>query len=196
MRETIIIGLFTALISGCGAEISYKRGATAKDLQAGKNTCLKSGDEKSLEKCLEKNGWIVQKLDGSGFPNDDLFATASVEKDNRMTKPSENIIKSETTAEQVLPIDSNATQTTKETATSEKGDAPVTVSVKSDLLDTYTIKSWWKMGGSAALLENNMNECSQNLGDAHMPNKQTFSFTRGFAICLREKGWRGLIENK
>ena len=62
------------------------------------------------------------------------------------------------------------------------------------IFDAYVIKSWWKMGGNANLLEQNMMECNQQLGDAHTPDKKTFTFTRGFAICMRQKGWRGLIE--
>jgi len=52
------------------------------------------------------------------------------------------------------------------------------------------------MGGNATILETNMNECSARLGESHYPNKKTFTFTRAFAICLREEGWRGLIERK
>jgi len=50
------------------------------------------------------------------------------------------------------------------------------------------------MGGNLTLLEQNMTQCSEQLGEAHHPNKKTFTFTRGFAICMRQKGWRGLIE--
>ena len=61
----------------------------------------------------------------------------------------------------------------------------------------FTILIAWKMGGGAAQLDQNMEECTAALGEAHKPNKATFTFTRGFAICMREKGWRGLIsQNK
>jgi len=50
-------------LNGCG-EISYKRGAGPADFQQEKKIC--SSDyktEDSIEKCLEKNGWIIVGID-------------------------------------------------------------------------------------------------------------------------------------
>ena len=50
-------------LNGCG-EISYKRGAGPADFQQEKETCL--SDHKAdaeIEKCLEKNGWIIVGID-------------------------------------------------------------------------------------------------------------------------------------
>lgn len=223
MQNIVWIGLSIILITGCGAEVAYKRGATARDLQTSKATCAKASDEKALEKCLEDNGWAVQKLDGSGFSDEELFATASVTDDNRMTAPKSNnknamqttsslnaekvVIQAEESSEkpEIKTADKmTASNTSKSSAstpttttvapTSPTSNTPAAAKPKPSLFDTYVIKSWWKMGGNATLLETNMNECRAKLGKAHLPNKKTFTFTRAFAICLREEGWRGLID--
>ncbi len=239
MKNIISIGFLIILLTGCGAELAYKQGANARDLQAGKAACLKAGDETTLNKCLESNGWAVQQLDNPGMSNNELFATASVTEDNRMTanadkepKTKETEIKSnsvETTSslkmtKSVETISSTGALISAETASSvgSKNNVEIQNTVKSEqknlssvqddsskdikkevmseakptrnLLDTYVIKSWWKMGGGLTLLDKNMKECGDKLGAAHQPNKKTFTFTRGFAICMREKGWRGLVE--
>jgi hypothetical protein len=197
MRNIINTGIIITLLTGCGAEIAYKRGATAEDLKAEKNACLKAGNEKELEKCMQENGWALQTLDGTSFSDDELFAKATVAKDNRMTALTEKSIKA---TDSIAAEDShNADAETKveENVQTAKDVRTETISVakaQPSLLDTYVIKSWWKMGGSAALLEQKMNECNDKLGEAHVPNKKTFTYTRGFAICMREKGWRGLLE--
>jgi hypothetical protein len=207
MRKIINIGLCMTLLTGCGAEIAYKQGATAQDLQAGKNACLKAGDESALEKCMAENGWTLQKLDGSSFSDEELFATVTVSEDNRMAAPptAENkkpLQTTESIATEKAIISDNQTKEDlliKEDkqanpSTTSKTNATPIPAPKPNLLDTYVIKSWWKMGGSATLLEQNMLTCSEKLGSEHTPDKKTFTFTRGFAICMREAGWRGLIE--
>ncbi len=215
MKNILSIGLLVILLTGCGAEIAYKRGATARDLQVGKKACLKAGNEADLEKCMEENGWMVQKLDGSGFSDDDLFATASVAKDNRMTAPTEKTIRTTTDIpeavneeqESVSIDDKVKPQKAKQTVTAKAAPSSKTraqpssekataTKPKHNMMDTYVIKSWWKMGGNLTLLESHMDECRAVLGKAHYPNKKTFTFTRGFAICMRQHGWRGLVEKR
>jgi len=206
MRNIINIGLSIILLSGCGAEIAYKRGASARDLQVSKAACEKASNEQALEKCLADNGWMVQKLDGSDMTDDELFATASVTDDNRVAKPkTTNNHTVQTTAslekekEKIKPAPSTDKPTPAAAPSVAITDNPTpkpTTKPKPSLHDTYVIKSWWKMGGNPTVLESNMHECNSKLGDAHTPNKKTFTFTRGFAICMREKGWRGLIERQ
>jgi hypothetical protein len=216
MKAIISLGLIISLLTACGAEIAYKRGATGRDFQSEKAACQKATTEQALNQCLEDNGWAIQKLDGSTFSDDELFATASVTEDNRITAQKEKaplLNTTETLETEVAKQDAiqakEKTEATIETKSSDKAkaapDAAPTPSAKAvastasakpqpSIFDTYVIKSWWKMGGSANLLEKNMMECNEQLGDAHTPDKKTFTFTRGFAICMRQKGWRGLIE--
>lgn len=207
MNKIIFLGLVITLITGCGAEIAYKQGASARDLQANKAACQDAATEAALHECLEKNGWAVQKLGEQWLSDDDLFATASATDNDHVTnKPSkaEGLKTTDSITIEDAPIKtqtSSAVNSKEAVVTETKADivkpetikAETSVKPTTDILQTYEIKSWWKMGGSAALLEQNMNECSAALGEAHQPDKKTFTFTRGFAICMREKGWRGLI---
>ncbi len=235
-----LIALLATMVSGCGAEIAYKQGASARDLQANKAACQQAADEAALHQCLEDNGWAVQKLGEKWLSDDDLFATASVSDNKQMTakptKPSTlkttdsmtaDSIQNEAstnktpiattaqpeiitatpdikptvkTAEPVIKPAKTTAQSTEKTALINEAKPAVaepTAKPQHNILETYEIKSWWKMGANAAQLDKNMDECSATLGEAHKPNKVTFTFTRGFAICMREKGWRGLIsQNK
>ena len=191
-------------MSGCGAEIAYKQGASARDLQANKAACQDAATEAALHACLEKNGWAVQKLGEQWLSDEDLFATASATDNDHITnkpKKDEGLKTTDSIKTEVAPIQSQANNkvSKKETGVVEKAIDKMEPPVKptANILDTYEIKSWWKMGGGAAQLDQNMEECTAALGEAHKPNKATFTFTRGFAICMREKGWRGLIsQNK
>ena len=191
-------------MSGCGAEIAYKQGASARDLQANKAACQDAATEAALHACLEKNGWAVQKLGEQWLSDEDLFATASATDNDHITnkpKKDEGLKTTDSIKTEVAPIQSQANNkvSKKETVVVEKAINKMEPPVKptANILDTYEIKSWWKMGGGAAQLDQKMEECTAALGEAHKPNKATFTFTRGFAICMREKGWRGLIsQNK
>ncbi len=216
MKAIISLGLIISLLTACGAEIAYKRGATGRDFQSEKAACQKATTEQALNQCLEDNGWAIQKLDGSTFSDDELFATASVTEDNRITAQkekepllttTENLATEDTKQDAIQATEkieattesesSNRTTAATNTApapSEKKAASAASAKPQPSIFDTYVIKSWWKMGGSANLLEKNMMECNEQLGDAHTPDKKTFTFTRGFAICMRQKGWRGLIE--
>ncbi|MDG1453639.1 MAG: hypothetical protein P8Q17_04245 [Methylophilaceae bacterium] len=204
MNKLFYFVLVTLLMSGCGAEIAYKQGASARDLQANKAACQDAATEAALHACLEKNGWAVQKLGEQWLSDEDLFATASATDNDHITnkpKKDEGLKTTDSIKTEVAPIQSQANNkvSKKETVVVEKAIDKMEPPVKptANILDTYEIKSWWKMGGGAAQLDQNMEECTAALGEAHKPNKATFTFTRGFAICMREKGWRGLIsQNK
>jgi hypothetical protein len=216
MKVIISLGLIISLLTACGAEIAYKRGATGRDFQSEKAACQKATTEQALNQCLEDNGWAIQKLDGSTFSDDELFATASVTEDNRITAQQEkapllnttetleteaakqDAIQAKEKTEAIIETESSDKTAAAPDAVAAPSTKPVpgttTAKPQPSIFDTYVIKSWWKMGGSANLLEKNMMECNEQLGDAHAPDKKTFTFTRGFAICMRQKGWRGLIE--
>jgi len=175
MNKIPIITLLALLVTGCG-EFAYKRGASAKDLEASKKICQNSGSSASIEKCLEDNGWIVQKLDGIGVPDSELFATASVTPDNRQSS---------------TPSANTSATTSNKDATQVKEDALVR---PVNNLEIYKITSWWKMGAGQNMLEADIKACTDTLGVEHQPNRTTQTFTRGFALCMYQKGWRGLKE--
>lgn len=182
-----LIGL--VLISGCG-ELSYKRGATADDLESARKSCRSAGDETAAEKCLEDRGWVVKKLDDL-----DLFATAGVSPDNR----SLGIDQTTHPPLQAAGTGSIPPETPR-AAPSGTGKQPAAVDNPSPRvppppahpLDTYTVSSWWKMGAGREAMETNTTECLAELGEAHRPNQKTQQVTRGFVVCMHGKGWRAL----
>ncbi len=210
MNKIVYLALLTTLISGCGAEIAYKQGASARDLQANKAACQDAKTESALHQCLEDNGWAVQRLGEQWLSDDDLFATASETDNNHpitKTKKAETLKTTESILVEEPPKTAEVIKSAsskKATVTAPESDkakpnvikAETVVKPQPDLFETYEIKSWWKMGGNPKQLEQNMDECRASLGKAHEPDKKTFTFTRGFAICMREKGWRGLITQK
>ncbi|ODN66966.1 hypothetical protein [Methylophaga muralis] len=57
------------LLSGCGGEFSYKRGATAKDFQSEKQRCeTVASSEKEIDECLQQQGWLVVGPDKPFLP--------------------------------------------------------------------------------------------------------------------------------
>jgi hypothetical protein len=202
MRNVMCLGLILLTTSSCG-EFAYKRGASASDLEATKKTCQSAGNEAAIEKCLENNGWVVQKLDALGLPDSELFATASVSPDNRMPsqttseKESEIVSKTETASDEALTKSEHAAKTAeispKTEAKSVKKE-PTPTPPPPNAFEKYKINSWWKMGGNRDALEFSITTCSEKLGEAHLPDRKTQTFTRAFAACMYEKGWRGLRE--
>lgn len=210
MRKLVCLSLFCLVASGCG-EFAYKRGASAKDFDATKKTCQGAGDEAAIEKCLEDNGWVVQKLDALGLPDSELFATASVSEDNRnptpaspsesttsqtaaVTTESVNTVINQTMHEQAESFSNSSNVAKDSTASSQtKADSPKKQTVSSvNPHEKYKINSWWKMGGGRDALDLSMETCSKRLGDAHVPDRKNQIFTRAFAACMYENGWRGL----
>lgn len=200
MKNIIILVLALILTTSCG-ELAFKRGASAKDLDATKKTCQNAGNESSVKKCLEDNGWMVQKLDALGLPDSELFATASVSADNRMPNQanveSKANIESKTSAENKASTQSEVADKTEEStlkAPTESIKKEVATISTVNAFERYKINSWWKMGGSPNALDLSMAACTEKLDAAHQPDRKTQTFTRAFAACMYEKGWRGLRE--
>lgn len=220
MRKLVCLSLFFLLASGCG-EFAYKRGASAKDFDATKKTCQSAGDEAAIEKCLSDNGWVVQKLDALGLPDSELFATASVSEDNRNPTPATiNEASNTQTSAETTPDTLDLSQSKPEEATAKAEtsltevvsepsvaakDSPVSKQTKMETpkkqstsavnpYEKYKINSWWKMGGGRDALELSMETCTKRLGDTHVPDRKNQIFTRAFAACMYENGWRGLRE--
>ena len=218
MRNHLNIGLMLLMISGCG-EIAYKQGASAKDYEATKKVCKSAGDDSAVEKCLKDKGWAVQNLGTIGLPDSELFATASVSDDNRnpgkMLKDTENNkpldndestdvtqtenARSITNTKVVKVSDENpqpATPQSKQTTTQISSPNRVPAKPPVNPYEQYKINSWWKMGAGREALESSMAACTTQLGESHQPDRKTQTFTRAFAACMYDKGWRGLRENK
>lgn len=195
-KHIIIIAL--AMIEFACGEVSYKRGASVRDIESAHKAC-RGVPESAFSECLQKQGWEVQKFDDS-----ELFAETSV-TDNRGTPPA----KHEKTMEEELqetasPVNSDAHVTSSATTAKaeSKTVAAGTISAPSaaakpapvpvDPLKTYKINSWWKFGATPARLKADQNNCVATLGEAHQPDMVTQTYTRGLIECLHKNGWKAL----
>ncbi len=208
LKKIILIIVLPLAASGCG-EVSYKRGASVRDVETAHAAC-RGVSESEFSNCLQQQGWEIQKFDDS-----DLFAETSV-TDNRGTPP-EKAEKSAFVEVQAATntnsvVESEAAQTiqleqTKQTAASNTNEAttsPASATVVEaktttkttptpvDPLKTYKINSWWKFGGTPAHLKTDQSNCVATLGEAHQPDMSTQTYTRGLIECLHKNGWKAL----
>lgn len=166
------------LASGCG-EFAYKRGANSSDLENTKKSCkAKYPDPAALEKCMTDNGWTIQNL-GKMEPldADPVIEATVIPSNQRIENASSAPDRKAGSGQQVLPGTTQVVQPEKKIP---------------DMLDTFKISSWWKAGSGAESLKVDTEACVARLGEAHRPNIQTQSATRGLLLCMKEKGWSGL----
>lgn len=133
-----LIVLIATLVCGCGAEIAYKQGASARDLQANKAACEQAANEAAFNQCLKDNGWAVQKLGEKWLSDDDLFATASVSDNKQVTaKPTKpSTLK---TTDSIASDSINSEETTNKTsvvASTAEPIEPKSIAVKPDIKPT------------------------------------------------------------
>lgn len=166
-RRGSVVLLLTLLLAGCG-ELAYKRGASSSDLEAAKQSCREKGpDPAAVEQCMADRGWVVQNLSRMEPLDADPVVEASVIPSDRRIE--------------------NAAGATPGTA------QPATAARKTPLLtDPFKVSSWWKTGSGAASLKADTDTCVEKLGEAHRPDSQTQSATRGLLLCMKDKGWSGL----
>jgi hypothetical protein len=162
-----ILLLAALLLGGCG-ELAYKRGASSSDLEAAKKSCREKGpDTAAVERCMADRGWAVHNLSRMEPLDADPVVEASVIPSNRRIE--------------------NAASTTP-------GAVQPATAVKRtpEMTDTFKVSSWWKTGSGAASLKADTDACVDKLGEAHRPNPETLSVTRGLLLCMKDKGWSGL----
>ncbi|MDP2248705.1 MAG: hypothetical protein Q8J65_11275 [Nitrosomonadales bacterium] len=181
--NTYLILMTCIGLSACG-EFSYKRGASATDLQQTKQACqTKFQEESAVEKCLAENGWIVRD-----FEKEDPLMAVSFVDNNRMLDQG----KSET---EVTEKDSGSTSNSG--SSESQGNLPQAKTngqpaKPKDPMDIFLVSSWWSIGKGPEALKVDTNECVAKLGEEHRPDSVSLKTTRGFLICMREKNWRAL----
>jgi len=162
-----ILLLLVFMLSGCG-ELAYKRGASSSDLEAAKKSCREKGpDPAAVEQCMADHGWAIQNLSRMEPLDTDLVVEASV-------IPSDRRIENAASAAPSAAQPATAVKRTPE------------------MTDTFKVSSWWKTGSGAASLKADTEACVAKLGEAHRPDSQTQSATRGLLLCMKDKGWSGL----
>lgn len=172
--------VFALLLNGCG-EFAYKRGANASDLDLAKKDCkMQNSDSAGIEKCMAGKGWVVQNLNKlEPIDADPVIEASAIPSDRRIENEPGAI--------------TAAGQKTEGAYVSANLPAPKQVAKKTpNMLDTFKVSSWWKVGSGANELKTDTEDCVTKLGEAHRPDVQTLSATRGFLLCMKDKGWSGL----
>lgn len=182
MNQKISMTLMLILLAGCG-ELAYKRGASPQELEVAKKSCQNAGDKAAVDQCLESKGWAVQQIGAIGLPDSELFASATDTPDNR--NPSQP---------HAVAVSDTATTSSNSSNIEIVSTQAAPIKPPPNPFETYKINSWWKMGGGREALEQSMGICSEKLGEAHQPDRKQQIFTRAFAACMYENGWRGLRE--
>ena len=179
-RSARILVLVALLFSGCG-EFAYKRGANSSDWETAKKACREKGpDSAAVEKCIAESGWTVQNLSRMEPLDADPVVNASVIPSNRRIENAAGATPGKQGAENtILALPDSAQSTTS-------------VKRKTDMLDSFKVSSWWKTGSGAESLQSDTAACVAKLGEAHRPNNETQTASRGLLLCMKEKGWSGL----
>lgn len=167
------------MLAGCG-EISYKRGAGPSDLQAAQVECRNEKSRDDYVKCMDQRGWTVQKME-------DLDPLSGVAVGQANDEALDSV------AHIGYSPDNRAPGVTA-TEPGTQGPAPESQKPAPNLTDVYKISSWWKVGGSPALLKQEIDACTTELGEAHRPPGDQRQATRGLLLCMKKKGWHGLLE--
>jgi hypothetical protein len=201
MQKYLVLMCLSAMLSACG-QVSYKRGATGKDLADTRKLCQAEASKTDVEinQCLEKNGWTVHQLNEM-----DLFAVANVSSNRQNGTANEGFPSLEATKvdtpsdDKIVESESSSAKNTPSEAAKLSTKNPDTnnSSTKNQVkssnpLDIYGISSWWKIGSNRATLETDMQSCETQLGEAHKPDHINQKFTLGMIVCMHQKGWKAL----
>ena len=180
MRIFISTMAIAICISACG-EFSYKRGASVAQLEKTRQTCQAKHIDNDIEKCMEANGWTVQKLDSF-----EIVTEISANNDEEKAEQTQN-----TEHEKSMASGENTTTSDKpKTNEITKPIKPAKKKATSNPLDTFVVPSWWKTGVKPGSFKTDSNACVEKLGEAHKPEGKTQTVTFAFIGCMAEKGWR------
>lgn len=202
----LITYLFIASMTTACGEITYKQGGSAQDIERAHQACRGAGEQ--LAGCLAKQGWQKPQMDAF----DPLFATVTA-TDNRQPNPYSASPIIEVAPKQVTtnapavvaetpkqPSASKPALPATKPATAQATGAPAapaavapatpTQSTVNDGPDvTYSINSWWKMGGFPDQLAKDQRSCEKKLGATYLPDYKTQTYKRAFIVCMHDAGW-------
>lgn len=177
--EAIPLILTFTLLSACGGEFSYKRGAGVDELEDQKSLCKKqSHTEEALGECLRENGWVVVDLD-----NDEPLLGNSL-KSRKLLNPISTSYKKASNDPFADSADTETSNASTDVTTEVEHQKPT---------DTIRVNSWWKAGSGPDELKRDGADCLQTLSEPHSANENYSEVTLGLAYCMQDKGWRVLL---
>lgn len=179
-----LASLAVLLLSACGGELAYKRGAGADELSQAREQCRREGS--AYDACMQSKGWKLHKLDEDNplavyVPGTDPrgVETVYVAADKPVNMPA---------GAAAAPQGAAMAKAPASTGAPEKKSPP-------DPMTKFNVSSWWKMGGGAGDLKASTDACVAKLGPAHAPEIEKKLYSRGLILCLKEQGWYGLQGN-
>lgn len=177
------------LLTSCGGEFAYKRGASARDLDQAKQQCQHSASETALGQCMEQNGWIYHNPQ-EALEDEDPVIQASFQHDYRSAGKVVNEDTPAPTSSAVAQTDSASTAT----PVAKPAEQRPAAKKPTDPMDIFLVSSWWKIGKGADSLKGDLAECVAKLGEAHAPDMtgKTVKATRGLLLCMKDLGWKAL----
>ena len=176
----------TTVLNACG-ELSYKRGASVTQLENTRQACQAKHTDVDIEKCMEDNGWTIQKLDSF-----EIMTETSVSTEEQSAEQIESA-----NSEKKLVSGENTTITDKpKNSDTSKSIKQAKKKVVSNPLDTFIVPSWWKTGVKPDSFKADSNACVEKLGEAHKPEGKTQTVTYAFIGCMFEKGWKAFKKPK
>ena len=184
-RWVVSIGV-VVLLAGCGATMSYKRGAGPDAMQADEQACR--GTAAAIESyvdCMRARGWAVR---GGENPAESAAAAGWLTR-LRASGGSDAAPASATPSPAAEPLALTADPAAPAALASDADTAPAP---PFDPLAEVVVASWWKLGGSAAGLDAAIAGCVDELGAPHRPAGTARRVTAGLRACLRSSGWYGL----
>lgn len=160
------------VLSGCGGEFSYKRGAQVNELNMAKSDCSSQYESKSeIDNCLKNAGWITVDFNSANDSNEEFFLeTLSTTHTNNENDP---VVTAEKAKSQI----------------SEQQDKKT----YKDPTERIKVNSWWKAGAGPDQLKADGKYCLETLGDEHYINSNMSEVSIGIAKCMQQNKWRLLL---
>lgn len=185
MKKMLWLMAITIVLTACG-EFSYKRGASVAQLENTRQSCQAKNTDIAIEKCMENNGWTIQKLDSF-----EIFTEAEPKVDEQSELQAADNTSDLSIENAQKTGDSQAVVANKPKRPNNTNTSK-TKTASSNPLDTHVVSSWWKTGVKPDAFKTDSDMCVEKLGEAHKPEGKTQTVTVGFITCMNEKGWKAL----
>lgn len=155
-------------LSACG-EFSYKRGASARDLQQQKDSCQTADrSDAEIRQCMRNNGWIMVDMDETTtLPENASPANKAVIKGTYSKSKADPFAVEEdiANAEPAPPLPADPNEVVK-------------------------VNSWWKAGAGPDALMQQGDDCRNRVDSSDQISGNFSRVTVGFIECMAEKGWK------
>ena len=186
------VALFLVSLAGCGASISFKRGASPDAMSADERTCREGGGgDAAFLQCMRDRGWTMietgeRHADKGGAVPATAPAVPAVAPTPAAAIPASRAVAPAMPSPVAEPAPPSPPPASNASAPALGGLIPAQ---PSDPLTKVSVASWWKLGGTTADLDRSIDACVGELGPAHRPAPNATEVTAALRACLRKAGW-------